>query len=136
MSNQNVQKVAYSGAELIDRIAELRAALGRPSELRERAEELLNAVPGNCDVLAWSPEGYNVALVASVLAEQAGRAFVVHRASIVAPLAAPVRREPWAWLSAEEILGFGATRSWAAAWAAARGGAPLGRSTVELAVVQ
>jgi len=136
MAHQNAQQVAIDRADLVDRAAQLRSALARPAGLREQAERLLDAVPDGCDVLAWSPEGFSVALVASVLAEQAGRELIVHRASLVAPLAQPLRDEAWTWLCAEEVLGFGAVRGWAAAWAAARRGSPLSTSRFELVVVQ
>ena len=135
MAHRIAKKVAHDRAHLLDRVAELRNALGRQTDLREEAERLLAAVPPRCDLLAWSPEGYNVALVASVLADQAGRELLVHYASLVAPLARSPRRRAWRWVSAEELLGLGPPRAWASAWAADRNGAPL-TASVELALVQ
>lgn len=115
----------------------MRAILGQPAALRVEAEDLLESCPGDCaDVLAWSPEGYAVALVASVLAEARGRDLVAHRASLVTPLARPLRTERWTWASAEELLGLGPVRSWASAWAATQGGAPHGESVVSLSVLK
>jgi hypothetical protein len=120
----------------LDRAGEIRAALGCPRALCREAERLLAAVPADCDVLAWSPEGYNIALVASVLAHEMGRSLTVHRASLVAPLAPPLRADPWVWVSAEELLGLGAPRTWATTWAAAQRGTPSRDSAISLALVQ
>lgn len=136
MAHQIAQKVAPSGAALLDRAAELRASLGRPALLRDEAERLLSSVPGDCnDVVAWSPEGYNVSLVASVLAEQDDRELIVHYASLHAPLAPPLRAGSWTWVSAEELLGLGPPRVWASKWAVQRGGVRHEMSVVSLAVV-
>lgn len=136
MAHQNAQKVARDRADVLDRAAELRRVLGHPRELRDEAERLLAVVPNGCDLLAWSPEGYNVALVAAVLADEIGRELIVHRASLVTPLAPSLRRKPWTWACAEELLGLGPPRAWAAAWATAQQGSPDSDSAVELALVQ
>jgi hypothetical protein len=125
MTHQNAQKVAPIGAKQLDRVATIRAALHDPAQLRTQAERLLAGVPAGCsDLLAWSPEGYSIALVASVLAKQAGRDVVAHHASLVTPLAPAARKTTWAWISVEESLGLGSTRHWAQAWATSRGGVP------------
>jgi hypothetical protein len=103
--------------------------------LRGEAERLLEATPHDCrDLLAWSAEGYAVGLIASVLAEAAGRELQVHRASLVAPLATSPRTSAWAWLCAEELLGIGGARAWATSWATTRGGRPYRQSDVRLAI--
>jgi hypothetical protein len=124
MTHQFEQKRAQKTAQQrARRIAELRAALNRPRELRLEAEALLARVPESCDaVLAWSNEGHAVALVASVLADDVGRDLVAHRASTLAPLAERTSERPWTWACAEELLGVAETRDWAAQWAAERGG--------------
>jgi hypothetical protein len=70
-----------------------------------------------------------------VLADESGRQLTVHRASLVAPLAPCLRAATWTWVSAEELLGLGAPRSWAIAWAEAQRGM-LYRGSVSLALVQ
>jgi len=123
MAHQKAQKRARSRATLVARGAALREALQHSLPLRREAERLLAAVPRTCsDLLAWSPEGYNVALVASVLADEQRRHIAVHRASLIAPLAPRLRTDAWTWVSVEELLGFGPPRSWAIAWAESRGG--------------
>jgi hypothetical protein len=120
----------------LERIAEVRAAISDPERLRNEAERLVEAVPDDCqDVLTWSDEGYAVSLVASVLALDVGRELVVHRASMLAPLAPLLRAAVWSWVCAEELLGVGHTRAWAAHWAARRGGRPACASTAALAAI-
>jgi hypothetical protein len=134
MAQRNAQKMATKEAPNVSaRAAELRTALGRPSALRAEAERLLDHTPAGCDLLAWSPEGYNVALVASVIADENRRSLTVHRASLIAPLAPRLREEPWRWVSVEELLGLGGVRGWATAWATAHGGKAY-RSAVPLAL--
>jgi hypothetical protein len=135
MAHQNAEKVAQDVAHVLDRANKIRAAVGHPPALRDEAERLLHATPPDCDLLAWSPEGYNIALVASVLADGIGREIRVHHASLVEPLAPVLRGDPWVWISAEELLGLGEPRAWATAWAAARGGTPHD-SVVSLALIQ
>jgi hypothetical protein len=119
------QKFAHSSAQeaaRLDAVSEIRLALCEPELLREKAEALLAAMPNDCDLLAWSPEGYAVALVTSILGREVDRDMKVHHASLVAPLAPRIRDGAWSWVCAEEILGFGPVRSWAADWAKHRGG--------------
>lgn len=134
MAHQNAEKVAQNAAPFLDRALELRTALGRPDALRREAERLLQALPAGCDLLTWSPEGYNIALVASVIGDGLGQRVIVHRASLVAPLAPPVRIHAWTWVCAEELLGLGPPRTWATTWAESRYGTPY-RDSAELALV-
>lgn len=136
MAHQIAQKVAPNGAALLDRVAELRVSLGRPPLLRREAARLLDAVPDECtDVVAWSPEAYSVALVASVLADEDERELTVHYASLLTPLAPRQRHGVWTWVSAEELLGLGPPRVWAVRWAIERGGTSHNSSGVVLALV-
>ena len=113
-----------TGVAVFERAGSLRAALGQPHLLRREAERLLAAVPRGCDLLAWSPDAYTVAVVASALGAGTGRGVVAHRASHLAPHPPPLRTGPWTWVSAEELLGLGAPRAWVREWASAHGGVP------------
>jgi hypothetical protein len=133
MAHQLEQKVALLGASRLDRIDEVRHALGEPSLLRHEAERLLGAIPAECeDLLTWSDEGYGSGLVASVLSDELGRELRVHRASLVGPLAPRLRETSWSWVCAEELLGVSEVRGWASDWAAARGGVAYDSSDVVL----
>jgi hypothetical protein len=131
MTHRNAQKIAHSGATTFERAASIRAALRDPGALRDEAKALLEAIPAGCtDLLAWSPEGYNVALVASVLAAEGMRRVTVHQASMLSPLAPRLRETTWAWASVEQLLGLGPARGWAETWATSRGGTPYERSRI------
>jgi hypothetical protein len=119
----------------LDAVSEIRIALSEPEVLRERADALLAAVPEDCDLLTWSPEGHSVALVASIVGLEADRDVKVHHASLLAPLATRLREDAWSWVCAEEILGFGPVRSWAIDWARQRGGRQRLGSTLVLSVL-
>jgi hypothetical protein len=136
MMHENAQKIAQKRAHedaRLDRLDEVRLALADAALLRREAEQLLDAIPRECtDLLAWSAEGYAVALVSAVIADERSREIKVHRASLLAPLAPPLRTAPWTWVCAEELLRFGDTRAWATAWAATRGGQLYRRSGISL----
>ena len=137
MAHQNTQRVAcLIGGERLDRIAVIRKALTQPALLRTEAERLLSRIPDDChDVLSWSTEGHAIALAAAVLGQGQRREVVVHRASLVAPLAPRAREGEWRWVCAEEILGLGPARSWAVEWASERCGARHADSRTALTLV-
>lgn len=123
MTHQNAQKRAPLGvAQIASRAEGIRYALLDATLLRREAELVLATLPLGCDLLAWSPEGFTIAAVSSVLADEAGREVNVHRASLLAPLAESPQREDWTWVAVEELLGLGPAREWAVAWARAEGG--------------
>ena len=127
MTPQTSQRGATIRATIsaVERAAELRAALLDDQILRREATLVLDVLPSGCDLIAWSPEGFTVAAVASVLAREQDREVRVHRASLLAPLAASPRLGAgWTWVTVEELLGLGHPRSWAIHWAEARGGQP------------
>jgi hypothetical protein len=124
MTHQIAQKVAPSGEAILwlERAVEIRAALLDARLLRREAKSVLSSLPLGCDLLAWSPEGFAIAAVASVVADDLGREVNVHHASLIAPLAPLPDRGRWSWVAVEELLGLGPVRSWAAEWAYERGG--------------
>jgi hypothetical protein len=126
MTHQTAQKVAQSRAQTrINRAAEIRASLRDSAATHREVEKVLADLPTDCDLLAWSTEGYAVALAAAVIGHTDGRRIRVHRASLLTPLAltsAPERNRAWTWVAVEELLGLGPPRHWALEWARARGG--------------